>query len=90
MRRAMTQAAAAVAVVVVSTVSTVSTAALPAAAPSSLSGDAGEAPAADAVLYRVFLKDGGVLVSYGEFANVADKVVLSMPIGGTDLSLIHI
>ena len=39
---------------------------------------------ADAVLYRVFLKDGGVLVSYGEFANVADKVVLSMPIGGTD------
>ena len=63
--------------------STVSTAALP-AAPSSISGDGGEAGAADAVLYRVFLKDGGVLVSYGEFANVADKVVLSMPIGGTD------
>ena len=45
---------------------------------------AAKLPAADAVLYRVFLKDGGVLVSYGEFANVADKVVLSMPIGGTD------
>src|SRR5829696_499683 len=37
-----------------------------------------------AVLYRVFLKDGGVLVSYGEFARVADRVVLSIPIGGTD------
>jgi hypothetical protein len=79
MRRAMARTAAAVAIVVVSTVST---AALP-AAPSFISGDGGEA-AADAVLYRVFLKDGGVLVSYGEFANVADKVVLSMPIGGTD------
>ena len=58
--------------------------ALSAAGPSSVSGDGGEAAAADAVLYRVFLKDGGVLVSYGEFASVADKVVLSMPIGGTD------
>ena len=76
----MAQTAAAVAIVVVSTVST---AALP-AAPSSIWGASGEAAAADAVLYRVFLKDGGVLVSYGEFANVADKVVLSMPIGGTD------
>ena len=42
------------------------------------------ARAADAVLYRVFLKDGSVLVSYGEFASVADHLVLSMPIGGTD------
>jgi hypothetical protein len=42
------------------------------------------ASGADAVLYRVFLKDGSVLVSYGEFASVADHVVLSMPIGGTD------
>ena len=47
-------------------------------------GDAAEATAADAVLYRIFLKDGGVLVSYGEFASVADRVVLSMPIGGTE------
>jgi hypothetical protein len=60
------------------------TAAPVAARPSSLSADGGEAAASDAVLYRVFLKDGGVLVSYGEFANVADKIVLSMPIGGTD------
>ena len=59
-------------------------AALSADEPSTLSGDGAEAAAADAVLYRVFLKDGGVLVSYGEFASVADKVVLSMPIGGTD------
>jgi hypothetical protein len=76
-RRAMARAAAAAAIAVFST-------ALRAAPPVSGSAAAGEAPAADAVLYRVFLKDGGVLVSYGEFANVADKVVLSMPIGGTD------
>jgi hypothetical protein len=44
-----------------------------------------------AVLYRVFLKDGGVLVSYGEFARVADRVVLSIPIGGTDASpVLHV
>lgn len=40
--------------------------------------------AADAALYRIFLTDGGVLVSYGEFARVADRVILSVPIGGTD------
>src|SRR5687767_13705156 len=46
---------------------------------------------AAAVLYRVFLKDGGVLVSYGEFARVADRVVLSIPIGGTDASpVLHV
>ena len=46
---------------------------------------------APAVLYRVFLKDGGVLVSYGEFARVADRVVLSIPIGGTDASpVLHV
>src|SRR3954471_17802074 len=58
-------------------------AAVPLAAAPRAAG-AGEATTADAVLYRVFLKDGGVLVSYGEFATVADRVVLSMPIGGTD------
>ena len=78
MRRAMARTAAAAAMVVACA------AALSAAAPSSISGDGGEAAGTEAVLYRVFLKDGGVLVSYGEFANVADKVVLSMPIGGTD------
>jgi hypothetical protein len=45
------------------------------------------APAAaradDAVLYRIFLTDGSALASYGEFARVADKVVFSMPLGGT-------
>jgi hypothetical protein len=45
------------------------------------------APAAaradEAVLYRIFLTDGSALASYGEFARVADKVVFSMPLGGT-------
>jgi hypothetical protein len=43
----------------------------------------GAARADDAVLYRVFLTDGSALASYGEFARVADKVVFSMPLGGT-------
>jgi hypothetical protein len=43
----------------------------------------GAARAEDAVLYRVFLTDGSALASYGEFARVADKVVFSMPLGGT-------
>jgi hypothetical protein len=33
------------------------------------------------VLYRVFLQDGTALVSYGEFARVGDRVVLSIPVG---------
>jgi hypothetical protein len=37
-----------------------------------------------AVLYRIFLRDGSTLVSFGEFAHVADRVVFSIPIGGTD------
>jgi hypothetical protein len=54
-------------------------------------GVAGAGNGASAVLYRVFLKDGGVLVSYGEFARVADRVVLSIPIGGTDASpVLHV
>ncbi len=32
------------------------------------------------VLYRVFLADGSTLVSFGEFARVADRVVFSMPL----------
>jgi hypothetical protein len=40
--------------------------------------------AADVVLYRIFLKDGSTLVSYGEFARVADRVVFSMPIGSLE------
>jgi hypothetical protein len=43
---------------------------------------------ADATLFRLFLKDGGTLVSYGEIARVGDRVVFSMPTGtGTPPSL---
>jgi hypothetical protein len=38
--------------------------------------------AADATLFRLFLRDGGTLVSYGEFTRVDDRVVFSMPVGG--------
>jgi hypothetical protein len=37
----------------------------------------------DATLFRVFLTDGTSIVTYGEFARVADQVVLSVPVGGT-------
>ena len=40
--------------------------------------------AAEALLYRIFLRDGSTLVSYGDFARVADRVVFSIPIGGLD------
>jgi hypothetical protein len=44
-----------------------------------------DAPAApsDVTLYRVFLRDGSTLVSYGEFARVGDRLVVSLPLGGT-------
>ena len=49
---------------------------------------------ADASLYRVFLRDGSTLLSYGEFARVSDRVVISLPIGGSaaspDLHLLSI
>jgi hypothetical protein len=48
---------------------------------------------ADATLYRVFLRDGSTLVSYGEFARVGDRVVVSLPVGGTasaDLQLLSL
>jgi hypothetical protein len=38
--------------------------------------------AADATLFRLFLREGGSLVSYGEFARVDDQVIFSMPVGG--------
>src|SRR5688500_4449433 len=41
-----------------------------------------EARAADAVLYRIFLRDGSSVVSYGDFARVGDRVVLSVRVGG--------
>ena len=33
------------------------------------------------LLYRLFLKDGSFIVSYGEYAKVGHEVVLSMPLG---------
>jgi hypothetical protein len=38
---------------------------------------------ADETLYRVFLRDGSTLLSYGEFARVSDRIVMSVPLGGT-------
>ena len=40
------------------------------------------ATAADATLFRIFLRGGGVLVSFGEFSRVEDRVIFSMPVGG--------
>ena len=42
------------------------------------------AAAADAVLYRIFLRDGSSLISYGDFARVGDRVVVSVPIGSAE------
>jgi len=42
---------------------------------------AGRPAAAESLLYRLFLIDGSSLVSYGEFARVADRVVVAIPIG---------
>src|SRR5215203_7445916 len=36
---------------------------------------------ADTTLYRVFLRDGTTVLSYGEYARVADRVIMSMPVG---------
>ena len=36
-------------------------------------------PSQEAPLFRVFLKDGTTLISYGELARVGDRVVFSMP-----------
>ena len=38
--------------------------------------------ASDATLFRLFLKDGGTFVSFGEYTRVDDRVVFSMPVGG--------
>jgi hypothetical protein len=39
--------------------------------------------ATDATLFRLFLKDGATLVSFGEYTRVDDRVVFSMPVGGS-------
>ena len=41
------------------------------------------APQGDVLLYRLFLKDGSFIVSYGEYAKVGHDVVLSMPLGSS-------
>src|SRR5438552_9233077 len=46
--------------------------------------------AADATLFRLFLKDGGTLVSYGEIARVGDRVVFSMPTGAGTPPPLHL
>lgn len=63
---------------------------------SSASVDPAVAQDAQAVLYRIFLADGSTLVSYGDFARVADRVVFSMPVewsrssGSPRLQLVNI
>jgi hypothetical protein len=42
------------------------------------------AAAADAALFRLFLIDGTFVTSYGEIARIDDRVIFSLPAGGTD------
>jgi len=39
--------------------------------------------AVEAALFRLFLLNGDTVTSYGEFARIDDRVVFSMPVGGT-------
>jgi hypothetical protein len=48
------------------------------------------AAADDATLFRLFLKDGGSLVSYGEVARVGDRVVFSMPTAAGPSPTLHL
>jgi hypothetical protein len=49
------------------------------------------AHAADATLFRLFLTDGSTVVSFGEYARVADRVIFSMPVGGpVDQPRLHV
>ena len=48
------------------------------------------AAADDATLFRVFMKDGSSVVSYGEFAVVGDRVVFSMPTAATPNPPLHL
>jgi len=41
-------------------------------------------------LFRVFLRDGGTLVSYGELARVGDQIVFSMPTGTGNPPPLHL
>jgi hypothetical protein len=47
--------------------------------------------AGEATLFRLFLRDGSSVVSFGEFARLDDQVVFSMPVGGpTDQPRLHV
>jgi hypothetical protein len=46
-----------------------------------VSGVAWAAP--EATLFRLFLRDGGTVVSYGEYVRLEHSVVFSLPVGGT-------
>jgi hypothetical protein len=37
----------------------------------------------DATIFRIFMLDGSVFVSYGEFVKLDDNVIFSMPVGGS-------
>ena len=45
-------------------------------------GPSGVGAEPDVTLFRIFLLDGGVFVSYGEFVRLDDNVIFSMPVGG--------
>src|SRR5258708_10813409 len=49
---------------------------------------------ADVTLYRIFLRDGSTVLSYGEFARVSDRLVVSVPLGNSaadpDLHLVSL
>jgi hypothetical protein len=39
--------------------------------------------AAEATLFRIFLVDGSSVISYGEYSRVNDRIIFSMPVGGS-------
>jgi hypothetical protein len=43
-----------------------------------------------ALLFRIFLRDGRTMTSYGEYARLGDRVVFSMPLGGGDNPRLHL
>ncbi|MCC7418183.1 MAG: hypothetical protein IT176_13675 [Acidobacteria bacterium] len=55
-----------------------------------LAGARGASAADDSPLFRVFMKDGTALASYGEFAIVGDRVVFSMPVAATSNPPLHL
>ena len=58
---------------------TVPPSAAPIAAPAVIASQPSRANAVTAVLFRIFLSDGRVLSSYGEWARLDDRVIFSMP-----------